>query len=326
MYELDMIGKLNVYFDGIIRFESYAELPEKISLLRRLSGKYSTKHIKLNTMKLFLDGTNESGNSALLSPHVNDPSGTNYGEILMDADELKKCFLLCNREGLDIHLHIVGDRAFRVACDAAQAAKEEAAAAGEEWVCQIIFAHCELIDPDDMKRPAELGITINWSCHWSGGYFGEEAMNYISKEKWERMYQFNPIIDSGALVTFSSDVVTFYELHRADLFFSMQVACTRVDPEFPLDKDVYPGSVRPPLSAKLSRENLIKGYTINGAKQLRWESIMGSLEAGKKANICVLSEDFFAVPDNKISDVIIEAVIFDGKVISGELVDSGGSM
>jgi len=319
IYELDQKGKLNVCFDGIVRFESFDELPGKISFLRQLAEKYSTKHIKINTMKLFLDGTNESGNSALLSPHVNDPTGTNYGEILMDTDELKKCFLLCNREGLDIHLHIVGDRAFRVGCDAAEAAKKEAAKADEEWVTQIIFAHCELIDPADMKRPAKLGITINWSCHWSGGYFGEEAMNYISKEKWENMYQFNPIIDSGALVTFSSDVVTFYELHRADPFFSMQVACTRVDPEFPLDKDAYPGSVRPPDSAKLSRENLIKGYTINGAKQLRWDSIMGSLEAGKKANLCVISDDFFAVPEDSISNIRLEAVIFEGKIVSGSL-------
>ena len=58
-----------------------------------------------------------------------------------------------------------------------------------------------------MGRPAELGIDINWSCHWSGGYFGEEAMNYYTEEKWRRMYQFNPMIESGAMLAFSSDVV-----------------------------------------------------------------------------------------------------------------------
>ena len=324
MYELDQRGKFNVYYDGIIRFESLDELPEKIAFLRELAKKYSTKHIKLNTMKLFLDGTNESGNSASLHPHENDPTGTNYGEILMEMDELKECFLICNREGLDMQIHMVGDRAFRVGCDAVEAAKKEAAASGEEWAMQVIFAHCESVDPEDMGRPAELGITVNWSCHWSGGYFGDTALNYFSREKWERMYQFNPIIDSGALVTFSSDVVTFYELHRADPFFSMQVACTRVDPEFPLDPEKYPGSMRPPESAKLSRENLIKGYTASGAKQLRWEGAIGSLEAGKKANLCVISDDFFAVPEERISDIKWEAVFFDGMLVAGELAPIGG--
>ena len=47
---------------------------------------------------------------------------------------------------------------------------------------------------------------------------------------------------------FSSDVVYFsMKLHRGGpRFFSMQVAHTRVDPEFPLDPEAYPGSVRAP--------------------------------------------------------------------------------
>jgi Predicted metal-dependent hydrolase with the TIM-barrel fold len=318
-YQLDKEGKLNVYYDGMVRFWSYEDLPEKIQVLRDYARKYSSRHIKFNTMKLFLDGTNESGNSALLTPHLNDPSGQNYGEIKMEAEELKKCFLLCNREGVDVHIHMVGDRAFRTGCDSAEAAQMEAAANGEAWKIQLVFAHCELIDPADMERPAKLGITINWSCHWSGGYFGEEAQQFFGKEKWSRMYQFNPIINSDALVAFSSDVVTNYELHRANPFFSMQVAATRVDPEFPLDPDQYPGSVRPPESAKLSVANLMKGYTISGAKQLRLGNAMGSLEAGKIANLLVLSDDPFQVPPEKLSEIKIEAVLFDGKLIRGQL-------
>jgi predicted amidohydrolase YtcJ len=319
MAELDRQGKLNVYYDGIVRFWSYEDLPEKIAELRSYQKKYTNNHIKINTLKLFLDGTNEGGNSALLSPHRNDPDGMNFGEIKMETEELKNCLLLCNREGLDMHIHMVGDRAFRVGCDAVEAAQKEAALIGEKWTMQVIFAHCELIDPTDMLRPAQLGITINWSCHWSGGYFGEEAQTYIGREKWEAMYQFNPIIESDALVAFSSDVVTYYELHRADPFFSMQVAHTRIDPEFPLDPDRFPDSMRPTASARLSREVLMKGYTINGARQLRWEDRMGSIEAGKIANLNIISEPLFEIPAGRISEIRFETVIFDGEVIFGSL-------
>lgn len=319
MYELDKAGKMNVYYDGISRFWSIDDLPEKIEELRGYRKKYSGKHMKFNTMKLFLDGTNESGNSASLEPFNNDPTWQNCGEIKMDAEELAECFLLCNREALDLHIHMVGDRAFRVGCDGVELAKKKALLLGEPWVCQPIFAHCELIDPADMERPAQLGITINWSCHWSGGYFGEVAQEFFGYEKWARMYQFNPIIDSGALVTFSSDVVTFYELHRADPFFSMQIAATRVDPEVPLDADKYLDSVRPPASAKLSREALLKGYTINGAQQMRMDGLMGSLEVGKVANMSVISDDFFKVPVEEIGKICFEVVIFDGEILSGKL-------
>jgi predicted amidohydrolase YtcJ len=321
MYELDMTGKLHTYYDGVVRFYDYNDLADKINFCKEMNKKYGTKHLKINTMKLFLDGTNEIGNSALLQPHVNDITRTNYGAIAMGEEELKNCFVLCNRESVDLHIHIVGDRAFRVACNAVERAQAEVKSLGEKWSCQPIFAHCELVDPSDMHRPAKLGITINWSCHWSGGYFGEEALNYLTEEAWNRMYKFNPIIDSGALVTFSSDVVTFYELHRADIFFSMQVAATRVDPEYPLDSARYPGSIRPPQSAKLDVPILLKGYTINGAKQMRWGDILGSIERGKVANMNICSADIAKTPAAKLSGLSWDVVIFDGKVIRGGLKD-----
>lgn len=317
IYEMDLAGELNTYYDGMVRFWSLKDLPEKIKKAKEYQRLYSSSHIKINTMKLFLDGTNESGNSASLHGHINEPD--NYGEIMMEMEELRDCFVLCNKESLDIHIHIVGDRGFRVACDAVEEAQKIVAEEGEQWVCQPVFAHCEIVDPEDMSRPAKLGITINWSCHWSGGYFGEEAMNYYSKEKWDRMYQFNPMIDSGALVTYSSDVVTNYELHRANPFFSIQVAATRIDPEFPLDPERYPGSMRPLESAKLDRKVLLDGYTIGAAKQLRWDKIIGSIEAGKKANFIIISKDYFDVKDEDISSIEIDAVFFDGHLVSGDL-------
>ncbi|GAB1476324.1 amidohydrolase [Bacillota bacterium] len=319
MQALDQQGKLHLYYDGLLRFWSLAELPDRIKELRNYQGKYTGKHIKINTMKLFLDGTNESGNSALLEAHLNDPSGSNFGEIKMSTEELKDCMVLLNKEELDLHIHVVGDRGFRVCCDAVELAQREAAAAKVPWVMQVVLAHCELVHPDDQKRPAQLGITINWSCHWAGGYFGEEAIPFIGKGKWESMYQFNPMIDSGALVALSSDVVTFYELRRANPFFGMQVSHTRIDPEYPLDENRYPGSVRPAKDACMSREFLLQGYTLNAAKQLRWGHMMGSLEKGKLANMVIINEDFFTVPPSEIRNIQIEAVVFEGMVLRGHL-------
>ena len=72
-------------------------------------------------MKLFLTGLMKAG-TVLLHPHVNDPD--NYGTIMMEKEELAKCFVLCNKEGLDIHIHMVGDRAFRTGCDAVAMARK----------------------------------------------------------------------------------------------------------------------------------------------------------------------------------------------------------
>ncbi|WP_157502435.1 amidohydrolase family protein, partial [Leucobacter celer] len=94
-----------------------------------------------------------------------------------------------------------------------------------------------------------------------------------------------------ATVTFASDVVTAYELHRGDPLSGIQVAHTRVDPEYPLAPERFPGSARPQPGARLPLELLLEGYTINGARQLRIDDRAGSLEAGKRATLNVLSAD-----------------------------------
>jgi predicted amidohydrolase YtcJ len=314
--QLDKAGKLNVYFDGVSRFENISDLPEKIEQAKEWQKKYGSKHIKINTIKAMLDGTNESGNCSVVEPFVNDPTGKNHGTLKMEETDFVKCLVLCNKAGMDMTVHLVGDGAFRTACNAYEKAKSKAT---EPWKMQLILLHCELVHPDDMRRPGKLGITINWTCHWSGGYFGEQAKLFFGEERWNSMYQFNPMINNGALVAFSSDVVTFYELNRANPFFGMQVAHTRVDPEFPLDPERYPGSMRLPESAKLSREVLMKGYTINGAKQMRWDDRMGSIEVGKLANLNVISDNFVGVGADKIKDIKFDAVMFEGKVLRGQL-------
>ena len=314
--ELDRRGELNVYYQGALRFRRRSELPEVIRRLKECHARYSGPHISVNALKLFLDGTNESGNSAVLAPTCSHASDTRHGDIGMEVDELTACFVDCNREGVDVHIHLVGDRAFRVACDAVEAAR---ATLGSQWRTQVTLAHCELVDPADMHRPAELGIIVNWTAHWAGGYFGEGARTHLGDERWNRMYRFTEIVDCGAVLALSSDVVTGYELHRGNPLFGMQVAATRVDPEYPLDPSVYPGSVRPPAQAALPRDVLVRGYTINGATQMRLADRMGSLEVGKVANVVVLNQDLFAVPADSLAEIKVEAVVFEGRVVAGAL-------
>jgi predicted amidohydrolase YtcJ len=317
--ELDRRGELDLYYEGAVRFRNLGDLPEALTRLHRLQSTYGGDHVNLNTLKLFLDGTNESGNSALLAPLCDHQGEGALGEIAMDAAELADCFEHTSGAGVDVHIHLVGDRAFRVACDAVQLVLKRLRDDGEPWRTQVTLAHCELVDPADLARPAELGILVNWTPHWSGGYFGEGSKAHLGEERWNRMYRFNEIADSGAVVTFASDVVTQYELQRARPLYGMQIAHTRIDPEYPLDPTVYPDSVRPEATARLSRRLLFEGYTVNAARQLRVSDRMGSLEVGKSANLCILADDPFEVDAAHLGSVAVDAVLFEGRVVHGPL-------
>ena len=145
---------------------------------------------RCDTLKLFLDATNEFGTGAVLEPIVSGDGGE--GVLRMTEDDLTTVMLRLDAERIDLHIHVVGDRGFRTALNAVKRARKDR---GGAWQLQVTLAHDELIDPTDMPRVAELGVILNWSPHWSGGMFGVATAEHLGWERFNRMYQFNPVID-----------------------------------------------------------------------------------------------------------------------------------
>ncbi len=318
--ELEASGNLHSYYEGASILNSYENLDESIGRAKEWQAGYKSRHINIRTVKFFLDGTNELGDCASLVPFSNDPGGTKYGSINMEAEELTKTILRLNAEELDFHIHMVGDRAFRTACDAVESAQRICKKSNTEFVIYITFCHCELVHPDDRSRASKLGIIINWSPQWSGGYFGEAAIDYLGLERWNTMYDFRQMIDAGTVVTYGSDIYSWQEVDRCNPFLGIECGSTRVDPQFPLSESRYPGSVRPPADAVLSIEELILGYTIKGAVPFRLENEMGSIEKGKLAHFVVMNEDIFSIPKNEIHNITVKSVFFEGKPVFGKLL------
>ncbi|MBR5488354.1 MAG: amidohydrolase family protein [Firmicutes bacterium] len=305
-YEMDKAGTLGMYYDGASNCANLDDLERAIAALKDWKAKYTTDHVSINTIKIFVDGTNELGDCLSLVPMKNG----SYGEANLYKDELVKVMVRLNEEGLDLHLHIICDGAFRNVVDALEEARN---ICGDDWKIFVTGTHCELTQPEDRIRAAKLGMFIDWSTHWSGGYFGEAAQEFHGMERWNSMYNFREFMENGGLLGFSSDVFSYQEAVRANPFFGMQTAMTKVDPVMPLDPEKYPGSVRPPEAAKYTLEELLKGYTMNNAIRMRMEDKMGSLEAGKLANFIILNKDIFNVPGEEMLSVDADITYFDGQ-------------
>jgi len=306
MRALEEAGKLHFYFHGTSLFTGIRDLDESICRLREWQKKYGSRHVILNTMKLFLDGTNEIGTSAVIEPFANDPEGKTRGTLLVERGELADIFVRLQEENLNIQIHMVGDRAFRTGLDAVEDAKKILSERGEKLTIRINFLHCELTKPEDRKRPARLGVHINWSPQWSGGIFGEDAILYLGRERFDSMYSFQEIIRSGAVVGYSSDVVDIGEISRANPFAGIQIGHTR------MDKDVG-GGVRQPADERISREDLLYGYTAGNARQVGMEDSVGMLKPGMLANIAVLNKDYFEIAAEDISSICAERLMFEGE-------------
>lgn len=76
---------------------------------------------------------------------------------------------------------------------------------------------------------------------------------------------------------------------------------------------------REPESEQLDLELMIRGYTINGAYQLRMEDQIGSIETGKLTDLVVLDQDLFEMDRDEIHKIKPSAVMMEGKLIHGAL-------
>lgn len=309
--ELETQGRLKQYVQCMPLMNSMDELEPTIQKALDWKKKYTSEYITVNSVKIFLDGSLELGTYASLDPFVNEPD--NYGILNFEEDELVRAFERFNQEGLDTQIHLVGDRAFRVALNAVERAQKSEAAAGRKFESKVCLMHCELTHLDDRKRPAELGVIVNSNPGWMGGIFGDGCLKYMSQEKFEGLYSFNEIIGSGATVCFSSDIVDEGGFAISNPFHGMEIAHRRIDETFVGTEQ------RSPAEECVSLEDLLYGFTINNAYEMGIDHKTGSLEEGKKANLCILSDNLFEVPENEIRQIKVDTLMFEGEIIKGEL-------
>ena len=71
--------------------------------------------------------------------------------------------------------------------------------------------------------------------------------------------------------------------------------------------------VFPPADERMSIEEMLLGYTINGAKQLGIEEKKGSIKAGKDADFLVFDKDLLTAEQEGFSHNKPSEVYFGGK-------------
>ena len=69
----------------------------------------------------------------------------------------------------------------------------------------------------------------------------------------------------------------------------------------------------PPASEQMNIEEMILGYTINGARQLGIEARKGSIEVGKDADFLVFDNDLMTAEHEGLSYIMPGEVYFGGK-------------
>jgi predicted amidohydrolase YtcJ len=229
------------------------------------------------------------------------------------ADLLKKL----NEAGLDLHLHTVGDAASRVVLDGVELARREL---GDSFRVKVTCAHLWVQDDADMDRFARLGVVANFTPAWHSGNIGGNPYelwdSLMGEKRASNMYRCRTLWDTGALVAWSSDDISYDDFKTWNPYLGMEVGMTRWTTEKTMAPD-YNRTVSAfvPLNEVMSIEEMILGYTINGAKQLGIEAEKGSITAGKDADFLVFDNDLLTAEHEGCSYNKPRDVFFCGKKV-----------
>ncbi len=310
---LDRQGKLPVYVDGCYTLTRPEKMKEAVEELKRYQREFDTEHLKVHTLKIFMDGTLKIQTAALITPY--EDTGA-VGATTFEKEGIAELLKLLNEAGLDLHLHTVGERASHIILDGVEMAKKDL---GDDFRVKVTCAHLEIQDDADLKRFAELGVFADYTPWWHAGNMGGEPIKawreLLGEKRALSMYRCKSLMDSGAIVTFSSDEVFFGD--NWSPYLGMEVGMTRhiTDKTKALEHS-RTNEAYPPESEQMSIEEMLLGYTINGAKQLGIENKKGSITIGKDADFLVFDNDLLTAEQEGFSYNKPTDVYFGGKKVN----------
>ncbi len=180
---------------------------------------------------------------------------------------------------------------------------------------RVTCAHLEIECDDDLDRFAKLGVFANFTPHWHSGD-PAIAATWLGMERACKQFRCKSVWDSGATVAWSSDNIVFMDFTTWNPYLGMEVGMTRWITEKTRD---YPFTVAakvfPPENERMNIEEMLIGYTINGAKQLGIEAKKGSIEVGKDADFLVFDKDLLTAEHEGFSHNLPSDVYFGGKKV-----------
>ncbi|MCW3107802.1 MAG: Exoenzyme regulatory protein AepA precursor, partial [Segetibacter sp.] len=179
--------------------------------------------------------------------------------------------------------------------------------------------HGNFFTKEAIRRMSELGVCADMQPAWF--YKDADAMEYILGDKRiETFHPYRSLIDAGVIVNGGSDHMVKLDANTSvnpyNPFLAMWAVVARTTER---------GNVIVPSEA-ISREQALKMYTINNAYGSFEESLKGSIESGKLADMVILTDDLLTCPVEQIKNIQSELTLLGGKIVYSSSLYSAGKI
>lgn len=264
----------------------------------------STDLVEVGAVKIIGDGTQGGYTAWLLEPYADKPDST--GASPFTVDQWRALIGSVDAAGLDVHVHACGERTARTALDAIEAA----VAANPARDRRHTIAHLVYVEGPDSARFGELGVVAQFSANWMSAD-PDTVTNMAARygaPRSENFYRVQDVLRSGGRVSLGTDwpAAGYFSTYKP--LDSIQIGVTRQligDPD---------AEVLSPADQRLTVQQAVHANTLGAAYQIRLEDKVGSLEAGKRADLIVLDRNILEIDPHDIHRTNVTMTMMDGKV------------
>lgn len=278
-----------------INDESVSELDQHLAQYRIVG--YANDHFTVRGVgEILSDGALGTRSAWFLEPYSDAPDVT--GKNVTAMDSIRQIAEIAARDGFQLSVHAIGDRANRETLDVFQQIfTQDPAAHALRWRIE----HAQHLSPADIPRFAQLGVIASMqSIHaCSDAPFVSPRLG--EQRAREGAYMWQSLIESGAIVLDGTDT----PVEDTNPIANFYCGVTRREGN---------GSYFYPKQAKTRMQEL-RSYTWNNAYAIFEERELGSLAPGKLADLDVFSGDLLTMPVGQILRTRVLYTIVGGEIV-----------
>lgn len=244
--------------------------------------------LTINSVKIAADGALGSRGAALIDDYSDEPG--HRGLLLLDDERLEYFMRRAMNANFQVNTHAIGDNANMLVLDNYEALIEETNSRDRRHRIE----HAQVLRYEDILRFAELGvIPAMQATHATSDK--NMAQDRLGEVRIQGAYAWRKLLDSGAIIANGSD----FPVESPNPFFGLHAAITRQDQD-----NEPPGGWFP--EERMTRAEAFASFTIDSAYAGHQETILGTLEPGKKADFILIDQDIFTIPETAIWQTGVE--------------------
>ncbi|PKH87442.1 amidohydrolase [Colwellia sp. Bg11-28] len=267
-----------------IRINGMLYLPSTNWQQQLEQGPYRTEDemFAVNSVKIQADGALGSRGASLINDY-SDHSG-HKGLLLHDKKSLQHYIDFAMNAGFQVNTHAIGDNANKLILDLYQQAIQKS----QTKALRHRIEHAQVLRLEDISRFSSLNVIASMQAtHATSDK--NMAVTRLGEKRILGAYAWRKLLDSNAIIAAGSD----FPVESPNPFFGLHASITRQD-----HKDLPIGGWY--ADQKMTRTEALRSFTIDAAYAGHQEKLIGSLEAGKKADFILLADDLLTMPESTI--------------------------